>query len=193
MSVKSTGSKYKGGGKKKVNPVAFESNDYDEDEVEDFVMAEAPVVAATVLTPQDLGAMQYGQDFLEKRKSVSGGSGGSIGGKKKSSSNLTRKSSATAPMIAAPPREPSLLSTNLPEVKDWPLALRKKIVESLKNKHDEFKANQLLTQHRWPEGLKTTVFKSVKRLPLRFFIVDDSGSMITNDGRRMLAQGNNAR
>lgn len=80
---------------------------------------------------------------------------------------------------------------NLP--KAWPLALRKKIVESLRLNPNSIAADKYLSQFNWPSGLKETVYKSCKKLPLRFFIVDDSGSMIAADGRRLVKQGNQTR
>jgi hypothetical protein len=41
----------------------------------------------------------------------------------------------------------------------------------------------------WPDGLISAVGKSTRDMPLRYFIVDDSGSMSTNDGHRLIGQG----
>jgi len=43
-----------------------------------------------------------------------------------------------------------------------------------------------LTQHDWPPGLQNTFIESCLKFPVRFMIVDDSGSMMTNDGHLML-------
>lgn len=101
-------------------------------------------------------------------------------------------------------------------IKQWPPALRDKLIQTFKKPSDERKAGELLGLHNWPEGLKTTVYKSSKKIPLRFFIVDDSGvifsfagnnlatdlitlclgnfmlagSMILNDGKKVVKQGN---
>ena len=48
-----------------------------------------------------------------------------------------------------------------------------------------------LTGHRWPIGLQSTVIQSFSRVPIRFFICDDSGSMATNDGHRLLTDSHN--
>jgi hypothetical protein len=104
---------------------------------------------------------------------------------------------------------------NTHNIKQWPPALREKLVQTFKRPHDERKASALLSLHEWPEGLKATIFKSCKKIPLRFFIVDDSGnvanymghfeslftssgahtlvhvtgSMILNDGKKIVKQG----
>jgi hypothetical protein len=41
----------------------------------------------------------------------------------------------------------------------------------------------------WLDGLITAVGRSIREMPLRYFIVDDSGSMSTNDGHRLIGQG----
>lgn len=38
----------------------------------------------------------------------------------------------------------------------------------------------------WPRGLQEAMVKSCKKMPVRFFITDDSGSMLTNDGNRIV-------
>jgi hypothetical protein len=50
-------------------------------------------------------------------------------------------------------------------------------------------AKKFLTAKGWPAGLQEALLKSVKKLPLRYFICDDSGSMLTNDGHRILGSG----
>ena len=43
---------------------------------------------------------------------------------------------------------------------------------------------------KWPVGLQDTIINNMKRIPIRFFICDDSGSMGTNDGNRLVAYEN---
>jgi len=50
-----------------------------------------------------------------------------------------------------------------------------------------------LKMQSWPEGLQNLVLKSILVFPLRFFIVDDSGSMAANDGHRLITEGNKSR
>lgn len=47
-----------------------------------------------------------------------------------------------------------------------------------------------LSQREWPIGLQNLLLKNIVRVPYRFFICDDSGSMSTNDGNRLLGHGN---
>jgi hypothetical protein len=45
---------------------------------------------------------------------------------------------------------------------------------------------EYLTRAGWPEGLQQALVKSCQKYPIRFFITDDSGSMLTNDGHRLV-------
>jgi len=50
-------------------------------------------------------------------------------------------------------------------------------------------AKEFLTKHNWPSGLQEALLRSCERMPIRFFITDDSGSMLTNDGHRIVGSG----
>lgn len=49
---------------------------------------------------------------------------------------------------------------------------------------NEPNARAFLREHSWPTGLQDAFVKGLKKIPIRFFICDDSGSMTTNDGRK---------
>ncbi len=49
-------------------------------------------------------------------------------------------------------------------------------------------AREYLTANRWPTGLQDVAITNIARMPIRFVIVDDSGSMATNDGSRLIHQ-----
>ena len=52
-------------------------------------------------------------------------------------------------------------------------------------------ANEYLTVARWPRPLQESFLKSVStQFTLRYFIVDDSGSMAIDDGSRILKINN---
>jgi len=51
---------------------------------------------------------------------------------------------------------------------------------------DTYSARQYLTGHGWPAGLQEALFRNLKKVPFRFFICDDSGSMASNDGKKMI-------
>lgn len=51
---------------------------------------------------------------------------------------------------------------------------------------DQKAAKQYLTDQGWPVGLQEAMIKSCLKMPVRFFICDDSGSMLTNDGHRIV-------
>jgi len=54
---------------------------------------------------------------------------------------------------------------------------------------DEVGARQFLARNNWPVGLQELFVNGCVQLPIRFVIVDDSGSMATNDGKRLLPSG----
>lgn len=66
---------------------------------------------------------------------------------------------------------------------------------------DEGGAREVLSEFKWPEGLQSkcshgylskdlfrldTFVKSLSKIPIRFFICDDSGSMASTDGHRLV-------
>lgn len=56
---------------------------------------------------------------------------------------------------------------------------------------NEGSAREFLQGARWPAGLIDTCISNMKtKIPYRFIICDDSGSMITNDGHRFVTQSN---
>ena len=50
---------------------------------------------------------------------------------------------------------------------------------------NEIGCREFLRSERWPVGLQDTLINNMKRIPIRFFICDDSGSMCTNDGNKI--------
>lgn len=51
---------------------------------------------------------------------------------------------------------------------------------------NEQAAREYLSAHNWPAGLQECFLDTINEFPLRFFICDDSGSMATNDGSRII-------
>lgn len=47
-----------------------------------------------------------------------------------------------------------------------------------------------LSRACWPIGLQTVLVNGIALCPVRFFICDDSGSMMSNDGHRLIGEGN---
>lgn len=68
----------------------------------------------------------------------------------------------------------------------WPVKLRDTVVSNFDRKLNETECHKFLEKHKWPRGLIKALIKNCKKIPIRFFIVDDSGSMSTNDGKRIL-------
>jgi hypothetical protein len=54
---------------------------------------------------------------------------------------------------------------------------------------DEQSASVYLNNYGWPTGLQRALLKNVVRIPMRYFICDDSGSMVTGDGHRLEGEG----
>ena len=50
-----------------------------------------------------------------------------------------------------------------------------------------------LTRMAWPNGLRKSVIKSLDREMLRYFIIDNSGSMASDDGSRLDGDDDNKR
>ena len=46
---------------------------------------------------------------------------------------------------------------------------------------------EYLSAHNWPVGLQASIGKVLQKIPMRFFIIDDSGSMATSDGHRLIS------
>lgn len=59
-------------------------------------------------------------------------------------------------------------------------------VPLLANEFNEVGAREYLAGQKWPHGLQDTFCQNLRKIPLRFFICDDSGSMIANDGHRLM-------
>lgn len=55
-----------------------------------------------------------------------------------------------------------------------------------KNLNDLAAARSFLSESNWPPGLQDTLIRNLSKIPIRYFICDDSGSMTTNDGHRTL-------
>ena len=51
-------------------------------------------------------------------------------------------------------------------------------------------AKECLSMKGWPEGLQDTFIRNISRFPIRYFIVDDSGSMATQDGHKISVLSN---
>lgn len=54
-------------------------------------------------------------------------------------------------------------------------------------------AQQYLTTNQWPSGLQNQLFRTTGTTALRFFVVDDSGSMGASDGHRIIGNGSSTK
>lgn len=54
---------------------------------------------------------------------------------------------------------------------------------------DEDSTRRYLSSEKWPESLQDVLVKGCQSFPLRYFIIDDSGSMAKNDGKKRISVG----
>lgn len=59
--------------------------------------------------------------------------------------------------------------------------------------HTEPAIRSYLTGFSWPNGLQDSIIRHGGKSAFRFFIIDDSGSMSTNDGKRLIGSGAQAK
>ena len=55
---------------------------------------------------------------------------------------------------------------------------------------NEAGAREFLSGNLWPIGLQDTCIQNLSKIPIRFFICDDSGSMVASDGHKILTAPN---
>lgn len=63
------------------------------------------------------------------------------------------------------------------------------VEEPLAQFQNEGGAREFLSTHGFPIGLQDTFVEALTKVPLRFFVLDDSGSMAANDGKRIVKSG----
>jgi hypothetical protein len=99
---------------------------------------------------------------------------------------------------ASPPaklkREKSLADSDPPSFGEksrstttaWPKSLLKEVISSFDKPVNEQAARKYLGHNNWCRGMQQSLINNCKKIPIRFFIIDDSGSMVTNDGNRIM-------
>jgi hypothetical protein len=101
------------------------------------------------------------------------------------------------PSSAAYSPPPPPLSTDVPAVNEGSNQTAKAFDNSqlnpcsLLNYSAAIKA--YLSRSSWPKGLQDVFINGFNTIPTRFIICDDSGSMISNDGHRVVKDGAKAR
>lgn len=58
---------------------------------------------------------------------------------------------------------------------------------------NDVEIRKYLTKNGWPTGLQNALIAGTVSNPVRYFICDDSGSMMSNDGHRVVGQGSNSK
>eukprot|EP01041_Mallomonas_annulata_P017715 gene17715-36299_t len=56
---------------------------------------------------------------------------------------------------------------------------------------NDAEARAFLVRNAWPPGLREQIINGLRTIPIRFVIVDNSGSMVTVDSSRVLSNGTN--
>ena len=51
---------------------------------------------------------------------------------------------------------------------------------------EESSVRQYLRHHNWPSGLQSLFLQTRAKVPIRYFICDDSGSMMSSDGKHIV-------
>lgn len=53
--------------------------------------------------------------------------------------------------------------------------------------------HEYLSSLRWPQAIRDAFLQNLSKIPIRYFIGDDSGSMATGDGKRLVVIENKSR
>ena len=163
-------------------------------------MAEAliPIVEATAMTTDEdfFYAKPNGGGPSSHRGSVRSEKGSNNAGISHRKSSVKTSSEQTPKMKkrATPPT----LTPNTKQrsfdggVIGWPEGLKQEVIGSFSSKPNVAAAKAYLQSLAWPTGLQETLLKSVSKIGMRFIVVDDSGSMSQNDGRRIVSSSGSA-
>lgn len=63
---------------------------------------------------------------------------------------------------------------------------------TLETYFNEEKCRLFLAEQQWPTGLVDEYVRGLSACPMRFFLIDDSGSMNASDATRLIRKGNTA-
>jgi hypothetical protein len=97
------------------------------------------------------------------------------------------------PMVQTSAEISAPVETQSYTFRQWPPKLRSLVIETFSRPMNERRGREFMTQNDWPVGLQSGLIRSCQKFPMRYFIIDDSGSMCTNDGRRVAGTGSNAK
>lgn len=84
-------------------------------------------------------------------------------------------------------------SSQIPRVRGWPKALRQAVLSTFTKKPNIEKAREFLEKNSWPSGLIEAFCANITKIPIRFFLVDDSGSMNAPDGFKIIGGDRDAK
>ena len=132
-----------------------------------------PIVTATAVTAKSRKASAGTIAVPNNTESITRESTNMISSK---ASPSNRRNSGTSISGLENGRKGSISASSKGIKKPWPAALRQQIVKSFNNHPNAANGQRFLDQHKWPYGLQDVLFKSCKKIAMRFFIVDDSGN-----------------
>ena len=138
---------------------------------------------ATAVSMDDYEGGGFGGGGGGGKGQQKGGKGGKAGG----GGGLRTAPSSSADNT--PPEAPIIETPSGKQAREWPAGLVDAVIRTFNRGPTEGPARALLSSQSWPGGMQETFFRCCKKMPIRFFIVDDSGSMSTNDGKKIVRAG----
>eukprot|EP01038_Epipyxis_sp_PR26KG_P009959 gene9959-13392_t len=132
---------------------------------------------------------EEGYDSDENHKQVNQNNEKGSHSKIKSSGTDLIKTKSSNSLLQNPSAMNLMQEHNKLQIKKWPNKLRENVKQSFSLPINEAKGKLLLDSYLWPPGLQLSIFKCCKKIAIRFFIVDDSGSMNINDGKKLVSGG----
>ena len=75
---------------------------------------------------------------------------------------------------------------NAPVVQAFPVAADVQRSVTREEPVNEAGLRNFLMSHSWPNGLQECLVKGARKMPIRYIICDDSGSMACQDGKKIV-------
>lgn len=144
-----------------------------------------PLAEAVLVSPHNeysaRGGVSEKSEDMRNKKESSKKSGGAKGGTYSSGPpKLNREKSLSE---KDPPNfPPQSRSSSLA----WPKSLVREVVGTFERPVNAPNVKKFLGGYNWCKGMQSALITNCKKVPIRFFIIDDSGSMITNDGNKII-------
>lgn len=151
------------------------SQDYSFPEDGDAAASDAGPVIATAVLIDDTSDDFLKKDGLRQPKMKGASAAGlskQLDDNKKRTETSRKPSNAT---LSTSFKAASSAAIDAATDNSWPPKLRDEVVNSFDRTLNEAAGHRFLERHKWPLGLRKALIKNCKKIPIRFFIVDDSG------------------